>query len=81
MSPKSLERAFAEFKDQFPQVIRNDEKRDDLIIVCRNIFAKREDIMAVAVQKDFLELQGYTYNDKTFDDLFLNKWRGFVPKS
>ena len=34
--------------------------------------------MAVAVQQDFLELQGFSYNERTFDDLFLNKWRGFV---
>ena len=38
---------------------------------------KREDIMAVAVQKDYLEVQGYTYNERTFDDIFLNKWSGF----
>ena len=61
--------------------MRVDEKRADLIICCKNIFAKRDDIMAVAIQKDFLELQGFTYSDKTFDDLFLKEWQGFVPKS
>ena len=77
MSPKSLERAFAEFKEAFPQVMRVEDKRDDLVLLCRNIFAKREDIMAVDIQKDYLELQGFAYNESTFDDLYLNQWRGF----
>lgn len=27
---------------------------------------------------DFLEEQGYTYNDSTFDDIFVKKFRDFV---
>ena len=76
VSPKTLERAFAEFKDAFPEMIRNEGKRDELVVLCRNIFAKRDDIMAVDIQKDYLELQGFTYNESTFDDLYLNQWRG-----
>ena len=80
VSQKSLERDFAEFKEAFPQsIMRIEEKRDELLILCKNIFKKKEDIMAVAIQKDFLELQGFTYNDKTFDDLFLDKWHGIAP--
>ena len=59
--------------------MRIEEKRDELLILCKNIFMKKEDIMAVAIQKDFLELEGFSYNDSTFDDLFLDKWRGFAP--
>ena len=55
--------------------MRIEEKRDDLVMLCRNIYAKRDDIMAVEIQKDYLELQGFTYNESTFDDLFLK--RGF----
>ena len=76
--PSSLERAFAEFKEEFPVLMRKDEKRDDLILLCRNIHAKKDDIMSIGIQKDYLEMQGFTYNEKTFDDIFINKWRGFT---
>ena len=56
VSPKSLERALQEFKDDFSKYVKGDEKRDDLYLVCKNVYAKREDIMATAIQKDFLEL-------------------------
>ena len=30
--------------------------------------------MSVGIQPDFLEQQGFTYSDTTFDDLFIKKW-------
>jgi len=56
VTPESLERPYQEFKDSFAQLMRIEEKRDDLVLCCKNIYFKREDIMAVAIQKDFLEL-------------------------
>ena len=57
-----------------PSFIKNDEKRDDLVMVCKNIFAKKDDIMSGAIQQDFLELQGFSYNEGTFDDIFMKRW-------
>lgn len=37
VSHKSLEHSFAEFKEELPRVIRNEEKRDDLTMICKNI--------------------------------------------
>lgn len=35
--------------------------------------------MSIAIQKDFLELQGFTYSENTFNDVFLQKWNGQAP--
>jgi len=43
-------------------------------MVCKNIFAKKDDIMSGAIQQDFLELQGFSYNEGTFDDIFMKRW-------
>lgn len=43
-------------------------------MVCKNIFAKKDEIMRGAIQQDFLELQGFSYNEGTFDDVFMRRW-------
>lgn len=43
-------------------------------MVCKNIHAKKNDIMTTPVQKDFLELKGFSYNESTFDDVFIKRW-------
>lgn len=78
VSPKSLERSYQEFKDALPQRIRKEEQRSDLMLLCANIFHKREDIMSVDIEKDFLEKQGFSYSNTTFDDIFYKKWAGFA---
>ena len=55
VSPKSLERPYADFKTELPQTIRIEEKRDELMLLCRNIYLKRQDIMNVDLQPDILE--------------------------
>ena len=57
-------------------MIKSQEKRDDLKITCTQIFHKKDEIMKVGIQKDFLEKQGFTYSDNTFDDLFVHGWKG-----
>jgi len=36
--------------------------------------------MATGIQKDFLEIGGFAYNEGTFDNLFLKGWSGFTPQ-
>ena len=74
VSPKSLERAYLEFTDSWESVIRNPDKRESLVLSCRQIHAKRAEIMAAGLDKDHLEEAGFSYNDSTFDDLFVNGW-------
>ena len=77
VSPKSLERSLQEFKDDLPSHMRKETQRDDLLMLARNILAKRQEIMSVEIQSDVLEQQGFAYSDTTFDDLFIKKWSLF----
>ena len=45
-----------------------------MILLAKNIYNKRDEIMSTELQPDFLEQQGFAYSDKTFDDLFIKKW-------
>ena len=74
VSPKCLERAYLEFTDSWESVIRNPDKRDSLVLCCRQIHAKRTEILDAGLDKDHLEEAGFSYNDSTFDDLFVNGW-------
>lgn len=74
VSPKSIERAYLEFTDSWEGIIRNPEKRDALLLTCRQIHSKRGEILDTGIQKDHLEKAGFSYSDSTFDDLFVNGW-------
>jgi hypothetical protein len=75
ISPKTLERDYFKFKEEFAEIIKSEEKRSDLKLTAQNIHVKSKEIESTPIQKDFLEKQGFSYDDRTFDDLFVRGWK------
>ena len=49
VQPQNLERSYGEFKESFEKVITNPEKREDLLILAKNILAKKNEIMSIGL--------------------------------
>lgn len=77
VSPSSLDKDYFNFKEDLAKDIRNEEKRNELMLTCRIIHTKTAEIMSCPVEQDFLEQRGFKYNENTFIDLFGTGWNNF----
>lgn len=80
VSPPHIDKDYFNFKQDLEKDIRNEERRGELLLTCRIIHQKSAEIMATAVQPDFLEARGFRYNASTFGDLFGTGWANTFSK-
>lgn len=80
VSPPQLDKDFYQFKQDLEKDIKNEEKRGDLLMACRQINHKATEIMATPLHPDALEAKGFKYNPTTFSDLFGTGWTATFSK-
>ena len=78
---KAIENEFYHFKDMFDSRARKTETREAFFGIVRQIHTLADAIMASPQKPDFLEQQGFSYNENTFDDLFVKKFRDILNVS
>lgn len=78
---KALENEFYKFKEMFDTRARHDEVRNGFKGVVHQVYHLKDRIMQSQQQQDKLEAQGFCYNEGTFDDLFVKKFRDVVNVS
>jgi len=44
------------------------------MLQCRTVHIKKQKIVDTPLAKDFLQDLGFSYNEETFDDLFVKGW-------
>lgn len=80
MGNKEIENEFYHFKEMFEQKGKPKERAEILALVSQ-IFALRETILRSEQKPDFYEQQGFKYNESTFDDLFVKKFKDVIDVS
>lgn len=78
---RAMENEYYHFKDMFGTKARKTEVREAFFAIVRQIHTLKGAILSSQQQPDFLEQQGFLYNDKTFDDLFVKKFRDILDVS
>jgi hypothetical protein len=78
---RAMENEYYHFKDMFGTKARKADVRDAFFAIVRQIHTLKGAILSSQQQPDFLEQQGFRYNDKTLDDLFVKKFRDILDVS
>ena len=78
---KAIENEFYHFKDMFNTRARKEETRQEFFRLVRQIHTLKDAILSSQQQQDFLERQGFHYNESTFDDLFVKKFQDILDVS
>lgn len=78
---KAIENEFYHFKDMFNTRARKVETREAFFSMVKQIHTLAPAILSSQQKPDFLEQQGFSYNESTFDDLFVKKFRDILNVS
>lgn len=78
---QAIEKEFHKFKEMFDTRARHDEVRKGFKELVQQVYHLKAVILASAQTEDVLEAQGFSYNEGTFDDLFVKKFRDVVNVS
>ena len=62
----------------FDQRARKEDTRKEVFETVRQIFTLKDAIMDSEQHPDFFEQSGFKYSDKTFDDLFVKKFKDVI---
>ena len=60
---------------------RKEAVRNEFLQMVRQVFARKADILESDQKPDFFEQQGFTYEDSTFDDIYVKKFREILNVS
>jgi hypothetical protein len=75
---RPIENEFYHFKEMFDQRARKEDTRKEFFETVRQIFTLKDAIMGSEQHPDFFEQSGFKYSDKTFDDLFVKKFKDVI---
>jgi len=78
---KAIENEFYHFKDMFNTRARKEETRQGFYGLVKQMHTLRDAILASPQKPDFLEQQGFSYSENTFDDLFVKKFKDILDVS
>jgi hypothetical protein len=78
---KEIENEFYHFKEAFDTRARRDDTRKGFFDVVRQIHTLRNEILQSEQAPDIFERQGFQYNENTFDDLFVKKFKDVLDAS
>jgi hypothetical protein len=60
---------------------RKEATRKDFHTMIKQVHARKADILASDQKPDFLEQQGFAYDDSTFDDIYVKKFKEILNVS
>jgi len=75
---KEIENEYYKFKEMFDTRARKEEVRNSFKGLVQQIHTLKGEILASEKKKDALEAQGFSYDEGTFDDLFVKKFKDVV---
>lgn len=60
---------------------RKEATRNEFLAMIKQVHTRKADILASDQKPDFYEQQGFTYDDSTFDDIYVKKFREILNVS